>query len=311
MGSILIIGSSNTDMVVKTRDFPTPGQTVLGGQFFMFPGGKGANQSVSAARFCEQEESGMGKKITFITKLGTDIFGDKSLTGFESAGIDTRYILRDEQHPSGVALITLNDQGENHIVVAPGANYSLSPADLDLAELAFLEAEFVLMQLEIPLETIIYAAGKAHQLGKKILVNPAPAQVLPDDLFPKLFLFTPNETEAGFYTGLEIKDMSAARDAATILLQKGVSNVVITLGSQGAFFKNSTEEMMIPAPQVNAVDTTAAGDVFNGALCVAISEGMPWKDALDLACRAAAFSVTRMGAQSSAPTRKELDLFTV
>ena len=301
MNPILVIGSSNTDMVVKTTHFPTPGQTVLGGQFFMFPGGKGANQAVAAAK--------LGGQVTFITKLGKDIFGDESLAGFQQTGMDTRYIQRDQHAPSGVALITVNEKGENHIVVAPGANHALSAADLDLGELAFLQSEWILMQLEIPIDTIVYAANKAQKLGKRIVLNPAPAMALPEELFSKLFLFTPNETEAGFYTGVHVTDMDSARKAATILLKKGIRNVVITMGSKGAYFTNAAEELLIPTPVVNAVDTTAAGDVFNGALCVALAEEMTWKEALTWACKAAAFSVTRMGAQSSTPTRMELDRF--
>jgi ribokinase len=301
MNPILVIGSSNTDMVVKTTHFPTPGQTLLGGQFFMFPGGKGANQAVAAAR--------LKGKITFIAKLGKDIFGDQSLAGFQQTGMDTRYIIRDEKMPSGVALITVNEKGENHIVVAPGANHSLTADDLNKSELAFVQSEWILMQLEIPVETIVHGAGKAQKLGKKIVLNPAPAQALPEELFSKLFLFTPNETEASFYTGVHITDIDSARKAAAALLKKGVANVVITMGSKGVYFTNSTEELLIPAPMVNAVDTTAAGDVFNGAICVGLAEGMTWKEALTWACKAAAFSVTRMGAQSSAPTREELDRF--
>jgi ribokinase len=288
-------------MVVKTTHFPTPGQTVLGGQFFMFPGGKGANQAVAAAR--------LNGNVTFFTKLGKDIFGDQSLAGFQQTGMDTRYILRDDLTPSGVALITVNEKGENHIVVAPGANHTLTPDDLDKAELAFMQSEWILMQLEIPIETIIHAAVIAEKLGKKIVLNPAPAQALPEELFSKLFLFTPNETEAGFYTGVEIMDMDSARKAAAILLKKGVDNVVITMGSKGAYFTNASEEMLIPTPVVSAVDTTAAGDVFNGALCVALAEDKTWKESLVWACQAAAFSVTRMGAQSSTPTREELNHF--
>jgi ribokinase len=298
LGSILVIGSSNTDMVVKTSNFPKPGETVLGGEFFMFPGGKGANQAVAAAR--------LGAETTFITKLGRDIFGDKSFDGFKIAGIDCRYIQWDNKNPSGVAMITINEKGENHIVVAPGANNTLLPIDLDRAELAFLQAELILMQLEIPIETVRYAADKAAANGKKIILNPAPAHALPDELLSKLYLFTPNETEAAFYSGLEIHDIESAGKSAEILLAKGIQNVVITMGAQGAFFKNASEEMMIPSPKVEAVDTTAAGDVFNGALCVALSEHMSWNNALTWACRAAAFSVTKMGAQSGAPTREEL-----
>lgn len=301
MPSILIIGSANTDMVVKTAKFPTPGQTVLGGEFFMFPGGKGANQAVAAVRLIGPDSS-----VAFITSLGTDIFGDQSLAGLSTAGIDTRYILRKTDMSSGVAMITVNEQGENHIVVAPGANNALLPEALDQAEDALNNADFILMQLEIPVETVIHSAEKGFELGKKIILNPAPAALLPHTIFPKIFLFTPNETEAGFYTGLTINDAESARAAAMLLLEKGVQNVVITMGEKGAFFKNADEEFMVETPKVDAVDTTAAGDVFNGALCVALLENMPWKPALELACRAAAISVTRMGAQSSAPFRGEV-----
>ncbi len=301
MPSILIIGSANTDMVVKTARFPVPGQTVLGGEFFMFPGGKGANQAVAAVRLIRPDSS-----VVFVTSLGTDIFGDQSLAGFATAGIVTRYIVRNTDKPSGVAMITLNEQGENHIVVAPGANNALLPESLDQAEEAFNNTDFILMQLEIPIDTVIYAAEKGFELGKKIILNPAPAALLPHTIFPKLFLFTPNETEAGYYTGLTISDTNSARAAAILLLEKGVQNVVITMGSKGAFFKNADEELIVETPKVDAVDTTAAGDVFNGALCVALSENIPWKQALELACKAAAISVTRMGAQASAPFREEV-----
>lgn len=307
MSAILVIGSSNTDMVVKTDSFPKPGETVLGGDFFMFPGGKGANQAVAAARLTNNNSG--SPQVSFITKLGKDVFGDNSLAGFISTGIDPRYILRDDIKPSGVALITVNSSGENHIVVAPGANNTLIPEDLDKSELAFLNAQWVLLQLEIPVETVCYAIDKATSLGKKIILNPAPSQALPDSIFPKLYLFTPNETEAGFYTGIEIDDIDSTREAAKKLLLKGVQNVLITLGSKGAFFKNAEEEILVTSPTVTAVDTTAAGDVFNGALCVALCELMPWKEAISWACRAAAYSVTRMGAQSSAPTREEIELF--
>ena len=301
MGSILVIGSSNTDMVVKTDSFPSPGQTVMGGQFFMFPGGKGANQAVASARLIDKDA-----RVTFITKLGTDIFGEQSLDGFKKAGINTQYVFKDSTHASGVAMITVNSSGENHIVVAPGANEALLSADLDIAEKAFTDCEYVLMQLEIPIETVLHAVSKSARLGKKIILNPAPAQTLPEELFSNLFLFTPNETEAKLYTGIEINNIDNARKAADILLSKGTKNVVITMGSQGAFLKNADEELMVKAPEVKAVDTTAAGDIFNGALCVALSESKPWEQALDWACKAAAISVTRMGAQASAPTRDEV-----
>lgn len=299
MPKILVIGSSNTDMVVKTTRFPQPGETLIGGEFFLFPGGKGANQAVAAAR--------MGAEVDLIAKVGQDMFGQQAIEGFAHEGINVSYVLNDPNLASGVALITVDDAGENEIVVAPGANAALLPADLDRdTTLAFEAADLILMQLETPLETVLHAAKKARVLPKKFILNPAPAQELPEELYPLLYLITPNETEATLLTGIPIEDDDALPLVAEALLEKGVQNVIITLGAKGAYFQNANQKFLVPAPQVQAVDTTAAGDVFNGALAVALAEGLDWHSAIALACEAGAIAVTRMGAQASAPFREEL-----
>jgi len=298
MGKILVIGSSNTDMVVKTPNFPRPGETIIGGEFFMFPGGKGANQAVAAAR--------AGGDVQFITKIGNDIFGQNAFAGFEEEGIETRFVLQDSSAASGVALITVNNEGENQIVVASGANSKLTPANIDYCREAFDQADLLLLQLEIPLETVTTSIVRAADSGKKVILNPAPAQTLPDDVFPRLYLITPNETEAELLTGIEVVSTEDAEKAARVLLDKGVGNVIITLGSRGAYFQNREEVIHIPAPKVKAVDTTCAGDIFNGVLAVSLSNGSNWPDAIKMAVSAASISVTRMGAQSSAPYKHEL-----
>jgi ribokinase len=296
--SILVIGSSNTDMVIKTENFPKPGETLLGGSFFMFPGGKGANQAVAAAR--------LGGHVTFIAKVGYDVFGQQALQQFKKEKIRTEHIITDYKNPSGVALITVNGEGENTIVVAQGANGSLLPDDLSKAADEFKKNSILLMQLETPIDTIVHAAKLASSFNNKVILNPAPAATLPDDLYQHLYLITPNRSETQFLTGVEVKSLDDARTAARQLHGKGVPNVVITLGSEGAHLYNEKEELHIPSKKVTPIDTTAAGDIFNGALAVSLGEGASLKDAVKFANNAAALSVTKMGAQSSAPYRKEL-----
>ncbi len=298
MSKIVVIGSSNTDMVVKTGTFPVPGQTILGGEFFMFSGGKGANQAVAAAR--------MGNEVVFVCKTGNDIFGQRAVAEFNKEGINTRYIATDPEKASGTALILVDEKGENEIVVASGANETLSEKNIDAAEHEIAAADVVLLQLEIPVSSVLHAAKKAKGLGRKVILNPAPAQSLPEELFAYLFLMTPNETEAALLTGISVTDTSTAAKAAEVLLKKGVENIIITLGAQGAFFKNSQTQLLVKAPAVNAVDTTAAGDVFNGVLAGEITSGKNWEEAIQIACRAASISVTKMGAQASMPYRNEL-----
>ncbi len=298
MSKIVVIGSSNTDMVVKTNKFPVPGETILGGEFFMFSGGKGANQAVAAAR--------MGNEVVFVCKTGNDIFGQRAIEEFNKEGIQTKYIATDPAKASGTALILVDSTGENEIVVASGANETLSEKNIDAASTELAAADIVLLQLEIPLRSVVYAAKKAKSLGRKVILNPAPAQPLPDELYPTLFLMTPNETEAALLTGIPVTDINSAARAAAVLLNKGVENIIVTLGAQGALFINQETQLLVKAPVVNAVDTTAAGDVFNGVLAGEISSGKKWEEAIQTACRAASISVTKMGAQASMPYRNEI-----
>jgi len=298
-GKILVIGSSNTDMVVQSEKLPVPGESVVGHQFLMNPGGKGANQAVAAAK--------LDGKVTFIAKVGNDIFGMEAKKGFEAHGMDTSYIIEDIENPSGVALIMVDAKGENCISVALGANLALKKVEIDAAEQAFVEADFLLMQLEVPLETVIHAAETANSKGIKVVLNPAPAQAIPAALYKHLHIITPNETEASMLTGIEVTDEVSAMKAAKALKAKGAEIVIITLGSKGALVVSDDMEELVPSQKVKAVDTTAAGDTFNGALVVGLSEGMALKEAVVFANKAAALSVTKMGAQSSIPLRNELN----
>lgn len=293
MNKIIIIGSSNTDMVVKTERFPKPGETIVGGAFFLFAGGKGANQAVAAAK--------LGGEVAFVARVGDDLFGRQAVDGFKEVGIDCRHVSIDPAVASGTALITVDASGENSIVVAPGANGELLPEHL--ADVGFASARLVLMQLETPLETILAAARAAP--GKCVL-NPAPAQALPDELLQGLYCITPNESETELITSLLPTDTASCVRAANLLHDKGVLNVIITLGAEGAFYSNGRDTFTVPAPSVNAVDTTAAGDTFNGALVVALAAGKDWRAAIEFAVKAASISVTRMGAQASVPSAGEV-----
>lgn len=294
---IMVIGSANTDMVVKAGKLPLPGETVMGGKFFMNAGGKGANQAVAAAR--------LGGNVTLVTKVGNDIFGKQTVEGLKKDHINTDFVFVDREAPSGTALIILNQEGENCIVVAPGANANLLPSDIEKVKGVF-NAEIILMQLEIPMEIIAFVAKKAKANDQKVIINPAPAQKMDDKLLNGLFLVTPNETEATLLTGITVIDEETASQAAKVFLDKGVENVIITLGKEGAYFENATLKLKIPAPVVKALDTTAAGDTFSGALTVAITEKMDWAQAISFAIKAASISVTRLGAQASVPYRNEI-----
>ncbi len=297
-GKIVVIGSSNTDMVIKSQRLPSPGETILGGEFHLFTGGKGANQAVAAAR--------LGGEVFFVARTGNDVFGKQAIEQFTKEGINSTYVHTDPDHPSGVALIMVDEAGENIIAVAPGANAQLKQQDIDEAIQEMEAVDIVLLQLEIPLSTVHYAVKKFGEMGKKVIVNPAPAQTLPEELFKHLYLITPNETEAEILTGIRVTEEETAAEAAMALRKKGVKQVVITLGARGAFMLTETERKMIAAPKVQAVDTTAAGDIFNGALVVAIAQGSSLEHAVNFACQAAAISVTRLGAQASAPYLQEL-----
>lgn len=296
---IVVIGSFNTDMIVKVPRIPKPGETVLGGKFSTAAGGKGANQAVAAAR--------IGGDVTFIARLGDDNLGKEAIESFESESINTRYIKKDVIDPSGVALIFVDEKGENSIGVALGANSKLSSMDVNEAKEAIESAEILLMQLETPIATVEQAATIANAAGVKVILNPAPAQVLDDALLGNITVITPNESEAEVLTGITVVDFSSAEQAAEVLLNRGVKVVIVTMGAKGALLKTQNLAKVVPGLKVEAVDATAAGDVFNGSLVVAMSEGKTLEESVEFANSAAALSVTKLGAQPSAPTRTELE----
>jgi ribokinase len=299
--SIVVVGSSNTDMCIKTPRLPRPGETVIGGEFFMAPGGKGANQAVAAAR--------AGGRVTFVGCVGEDMFGRRAMEGFKADGIDVEYMVRDPESSSGVALIFVDGKGENSIAVASGANARLLPAHIERARGAIESAAVLLVQLETPLATVRAAAAMASKRGVRVILNPAPAGPLDDDLLTLVSVITPNETEAELLTGIHISSDADAEGAAGALLARGAGEALITMGARGVFVASRGERRMVQGFPVTAVDTTAAGDVFNGALAVALAEGKPAPDAACFANAAAAISVTKFGAQPSAPRRAEIDEF--
>ena len=298
---IYVIGSINTDMVAMTDHLPTPGETVMGGEFMMTAGGKGANQAVAAAR--------LDGDVTMVGRLGADIFGDQSVARLEAEKINCDFISRDSAAASGVALISVDGEGENHIVVAPGANNTLHIDTIDTALSSLPENAIVLMQLEIPIETVAHVISFAKDSNRKVILDPAPARELPENFLDGLFLITPNETEATHLSGIEVIDQNSAKAAAKKLLQTGVQNVAITMGADGVLLASGDENLqLIASPTVNAVDTTAAGDCFNGALSVALANGLELEEGINKACHAASISVTRKGAQDSMPFSNEVNL---
>jgi ribokinase len=288
MKNILVVGSSNTDLIIKVKDIPRPGETLLGGQFQTFPGGKGANQAVATAR--------AGGNVVFIAAVGDDAYGAEAIRNYQEDHINTEDIKVCRGVPSGIAMITVSDKGENAITVASGANAELRPADLEEAEEAFAEADFMLVQLETPLD-----------FNTRVILNPAPAAELPDAMLKKVHIITPNETEAEKLTGIAVQDEASAAEAARVLHGRGVRTVIITLGEKGALVSDpeSGDLALIPGFRVQAVDTTAAGDVFNGQLAVALAEGLALEGAILQAHAAAALSVQKLGAQSSIPRKQD------
>jgi len=303
MKKIVVVGSSNTDLIIKVPEIPRPGETLLGGEFMTFPGGKGANQAVAAAR--------AGGDVVFIASVGDDAYGKEALEGYQLDDINTAYIKICKGVPSGVAMITIAESGENAITVAPGANAQLNPEDLEEAEEPFQEAEYMLIQLETPLDTVLKAVELCSDLNTKVILNPAPAAELPDEILEKVSIITPNETEAERLTGITVKDPPTAAEAANVLHGRGIETVIITLGATGAYLSDRPGRIMklVPGFSVKAVDTTAAGDVFNGQLAVSLAEGRELEGAIVEAHAAAALSVQKLGAQSSIPRREETILF--
>jgi ribokinase len=291
---LVIVGSSNTDMVVRAEHLPLPGETVLGGKFIMTAGGKGANQAVAAAR--------LGADVTFVARLGRDMFGDEALAGFQAEDINTAYIVRDDEEMSGVALIVVDRKAENIITVAPGANGRLSPANVLVAEVKIQQAAGVLLQLEIPLDTVRTAIELARRHNVKVMLNPAPTQPLPSDLLRLVDVLTPNESEAAHLAGHAVY----TAEVLTRLQALGPSHSVVTLGSRGCDVLVDGAIQHVPSFPVEAIDTTGAGDCFNAALAVALARGLTMVEAACYANAAAALAVTRFGAQASMPRDEEV-----
>ena len=295
---ILVIGSSNTDMTIKGEHLPVPGETILGGQFVMGPGGKGANQAVAAKR--------LGGNVEFICKVGRDIFGENALAGYRKEGMDISHVLYSDE-ASGVALILVDKSGENVISVAAGANGDITPADIDSVAEVIRRADYLILQLEIPVAAVLRAAEIAHEAGVYVILNPAPACKLPEELFRYISLITPNQTESTIMTGVDVKDEESRSEAVKAFNRMGVKDVIITLGSKGSLVCTEGRQTFVPARKVKAVDATAAGDTFCGAVCVALSQGKSLEDAAIFATKASALTVQKMGAQDSIPYIGDLD----
>jgi len=296
---VAVVGSLNMDLVVRTSHIPHPGETVIGGDFLSLPGGKGANQVVAAAR--------LGAAVTMIGRVGRDAFGDALLKNLEAVGANHTFTARDPDLPTGVASIVVEDSGQNSIVVASGANAHLSPADVEAAEEAIASAHVLLLQLESPLETVTRAIELAAQHNVRVILNPAPAQPLPNNLLKMVNILTPNESETALLTGQPVTTVEEARKAAQALLRKGVKTVILTLGARGALLANAEETKVFPPFSVTPIDTTAAGDAFMGGLAVALGEGLSLDEAVRWGNAAGALATTRMGAQPSLPDRGELE----
>ncbi len=298
---VLVVGSANMDMVVACEQFPQPGETILARHFEMFPGGKGANQAVACAR--------LGGHVSFVGKMGADAFRERLSQGLEEDGVHLDGLLTDAEASTGVALITVDAQGENEIVVASGSNMRLTPADLEAHEALFAAADVVLVQLEVPLETVVRAGELARAHGAMFVLNPAPARPLPDLLLQMVDVLTPNQTEAAQLAGFTPDGVVTAEAAARELLSRGVRHVLVTLGGDGALLVGPDGVERFPALTVVPVDTTAGGDAFNGALAYALAIGRPLREAIPLANAVAGYAVTKRGAQPSMPDRVALDTF--
>ena len=297
MQKLTVLGSINADHVIQVPHFPQPGETLSGQNYHIVYGGKGANQAVAAAR--------LGAKVDFIACIGEDKIGLEMKQAFQKDGINTDSIATIQGETTGIAMIQVADSGENSIVISAGANAHLTTDIVDKFKQKILDADALLMQLETPLDAIIYATKIAKQAGKHTVLNPAPAKALPDELLAQLTMITPNETETELLTGVKVVDEQSAAQAAAVFHQKGVAIVLITLGAKGVFISHNALQKIIPGFRVQAKDTTAAGDTFNGALVTALLEQKSLEEAIQFAHAAAAISVTRFGAQTSIPSRQE------
>lgn len=299
MSRIAVIGSINTDMVVRSPEIPTPGQTLMGHSFITTGGGKGANQAVAAAR--------LGGEVSLIARIGADAFGEISLENFKKENINTAHVYTDQNAPSGIAIIVVDDKGENVIVVAPGANTLLNEDDIQKAEDTIKNADIVLLQLEIPMNTVAKGVTLAKKYNRTVILNPAPASAIPEDILQHIDIITPNQTEALALTGITVNDMPSGQQACDILHKKGITTVIITMGEQGAYLSSGNDKQMVAGYNAGkAIDTVAAGDTFCGGLAIAIAEGKSLYEAIQFANAAAALSVTKAGAQASIPNRDDV-----
>jgi len=298
---VTVVGSFNMDLLARTPRMPVKGETILGGPFYMGPGGKGANQAVAAAR--------LGAEVSMVVKLGKDTFGDQAEANLVKEGVVRDWFLRSEESHTGVALILVDPSGENEIVVAAGVNELLRPEDVDKARAAIVGADMLLVELEVPMQTVERAIHVAHEAGTKVLLNPAPGRPLSQQILAMVDVLTPNETETQIITGMPVTSIAEAKAAAHKLLAEGVKAVVITLGAQGALVVTPTLTQHVPGRQVKVVDTTGAGDAFSGALAVALAEGQELVKAVAFSCAAAALQVTRLGTAPAMPYRGEVDAF--
>ena len=300
MKNICVIGSLNMDLVVNVDTMPKPGQTIIGSNFKEVPGGKGANQAVAMAR--------LNGNVSMIGKVGEDGFGQTLINSLKNDKVDTTYI-QTTKGSTGVALITVDKNAQNSIVVSPGANFEVKEEDIDNNIEAIKNSDIVVLQLETPLNTIKYALNKAKELNKYTILNPAPAVKLDDEIIKNVDLLTPNETELEIISGVSIETEEDIQKAAQIMIEKGVKELIVTLGSKGSLYINKEKSMFKKAYKVEAVDTTAAGDSYTGALAVALSQDKNIEDAMDFASKVGALSVLKEGAQSSLPTLEDVKNF--
>ncbi|EOD01781.1 ribokinase [Caldisalinibacter kiritimatiensis] len=298
MSDITVIGSLNMDLVATVKNMPKVGETLIGKELKQIPGGKGANQAVAAAR--------LGAKVSMIGKVGDDGFGKNLMDSMNSDGIDTKYIKREENTSTGVALITVNDEGDNSIVVIPGANFKVTKEDIDKATEAIEGSKIVLLQLEIPIDVVKYSLKKAKTLGKYTILNPAPAQNLDDEIIENVDLLIPNETELEILSGIEIKQEEDILNASRKLIKKGVKELIVTMGGKGCLYINKDIVKKYKAHKVQVVDTTAAGDSFTAAVSVQLSKKESIDKAIEFAMKVGALTVTKEGAQSSLPYLKDV-----